>query len=161
MISQLQHEILYLLDRMGPCVSLERLLRRVRSTRHDSRVHRALEEMQSNLWAVCDNYLDWTIANAGRRELELAGKLDLSSIPRRIALPTPDPSGNLTQQVVFHLTESDEPLTRNEIARLCGCDVGSIHAHVGRMKGQGLLDEFPARACRVTRSPAKPVAVAP
>ena len=161
MITQLQHEILYLLDRMGPSVSLERITRRVRSTRHDSRVHRTLEDMYQCLWAVCDDRLNWTIANAGSRELAAAGKLDLSGVPRRVEIPKPDPSGNFTQQVVFHLHESDEPLTCSEIAQLCGCDVGSIHAHVGRMKGQGLLDEFPARACRVTRSPVKPVAVAP
>ena len=65
-ISKLQHEILYLLDRIGPSVEIGRLAKFVTVTQHQSRIRKCLEEMQEKAWAVSDHGLRWTIANGGK-----------------------------------------------------------------------------------------------
>ena len=68
--TELQMEILSLLNRIGPSVEIGRLAKFVKATRHPSRIRKCLEEMQEKAWAVSDHGLRWTIANGGKSLLE-------------------------------------------------------------------------------------------
>ena len=71
-MTQLKHQILTALDRIGPQVSVKRIANLVTATRHQSRIRCTLYEMQVDGLCVSDDALNWTVTNAGRKQLEVA-----------------------------------------------------------------------------------------
>ena len=71
-MTDLEHQILTTLDRIGPQVSVKRIANLVTATRHQSRIRCTLYEMKDSGMCVSDDVLNWTITNAGRKLLEVA-----------------------------------------------------------------------------------------
>ena len=69
-MTDLEHQILTTLDRIGPQVSVKRIANLVTATSHQSRIRCTLYEMQMDGLCVSDHVTDWTITNAGRKQLE-------------------------------------------------------------------------------------------
>ena len=70
-MTDLEHQILTALDRIGPQVSVKRVANQVTATAHQSRIRCTLYEMQCAGLCVSDDALNWTITNAGRKLLEV------------------------------------------------------------------------------------------
>ena len=71
-MTQLKHQILTALDRIGPQVSVKRIANLVTATAHQSRIRCTLYEMQTDGLCVSDDVMSWTITNSGRKLLEVA-----------------------------------------------------------------------------------------
>ena len=71
-MTDLEHQILTALDRIGPQVSVKRIATQVTATAHQSRIRCTLYEMQCAGLCVSDDTLGWTITNAGRKAMEVA-----------------------------------------------------------------------------------------
>ena len=70
-MTDLEHQILTTLDRIGPQVSVKRIANQVTATAHQSRIRCTLYEMQCAGLCVSDDVMSWTITNAGRKLLEV------------------------------------------------------------------------------------------
>ena len=68
-MTDLKHQILTALDRIGPQVSVKRIANLVTATSHHSRIRCTLYEMQCAGLCVSDDALNWTITNAGRKAM--------------------------------------------------------------------------------------------
>ena len=68
-MTDLKHQILTALDRIGPQASVKRIASLVTATSHHSRIRCTLYEMQGDGLCVSDHVTDWTITNAGRKAM--------------------------------------------------------------------------------------------
>ena len=71
-MTDLKHQILTTLDRLGPQVSVKHIANLVTATSHQSRIRCTLYEMQCAGLCVSNDALNWTITNAGRKAMEVA-----------------------------------------------------------------------------------------
>ena len=72
-MTNLKHQILTALERIGPQVSVRRIAALVTATSHQSRIRCTLYEMQTAGLCVSDAVTDWTITNAGRKAMRVVG----------------------------------------------------------------------------------------
>ena len=70
-MTDLNHQILTALDRIGPQVSVKRIADLVTATSHHSRIRCTLYELQCAGLCVSDDALNWTVTSAGRKLLEV------------------------------------------------------------------------------------------
>ena len=68
-MTDLKHQILTALDRIGPQASVKRIANLVTATSHHSRIRCTLYEMQCAGLCVSDDAMNWTITNAGRKAM--------------------------------------------------------------------------------------------
>jgi DNA-binding IclR family transcriptional regulator len=73
-MTQLQQEILSMLGN-GHSMPLQSIGRLVRATRHPSRVHQCLREMDALGLVLTDMFGEWAITNLGRKWLAMAEKV--------------------------------------------------------------------------------------